>query len=395
MGDLQDHSIQVSMLEGEVSITLSKGRSVFFRSPELNNLSYSQFDFALLAAFISSITTGEKLNCDYPVTNAGLRQFENYSTALRILMPSQFERPQIACSTILNADAETNTSNKKIVTLSGGIDLTYAASSIKLKDDLYTHALLIKGFDYPLDNTTGFADLRRRVEKIANECGLELIVVETDLKKEISNYGLQHTGALACCLHLMAGAGFKGGAYAADFTVIGDVLRAPWGNSMGIASTLTTDHFPISYLGSEVGRTNKIRWLAEHKPNLFRYISLCHKDKSIGGNCGKCEKCARTRIGLMAIPDPQLRTEIELSLFGDVSNYRDFFKVNAGQLKSIARLFDLSAALPASEVRQLVNEEMEKIIMSQKRIHKSIKQKRMRTQLVRSWAGRLKKRIFK
>ena len=72
MGDLQDHSIQVSMLEGEVSITLSKGRSVFFRSPELNNLSYSQFDFALLAAFISSITTGEKLNCDYPVTNAGL-----------------------------------------------------------------------------------------------------------------------------------------------------------------------------------------------------------------------------------------------------------------------------------------------------------------------------------
>ena len=105
-------------------------------------------------------------------------------------------------------------------------------------------------------------------------------MVETDLKKEISNYGLQHTGALACCLHLMAGAGFKGGAYAADFTVIGDVLRAPWGNSMGIASTLTTDHFPISYLGSEVGRTNKIRWLAEHKPNLFRYISLCHKDKS-------------------------------------------------------------------------------------------------------------------
>ena len=90
-----------------------------------------------------------------------------------------------------------------------------------------------------------------------------------------------------------------------------------------------------------------------------------------------------------------MRTEIELSLFGDVSNYRDFFKVNAGQLKSIARLFDLSAALPASEVRQLVNEEMEKIIMSQKRIHKSIKQKRMRTQLVRSWAGRLKKRIFK
>jgi len=46
------------------------------------------------------------------------------------LMPSQFERPQIACSTILNADAETNTSNKKIVTLSGGIDSTYAASSI-------------------------------------------------------------------------------------------------------------------------------------------------------------------------------------------------------------------------------------------------------------------------
>ena len=77
MGDLQDHSIQVSMLEGEVSITLSKGRSVFFRSPELNNLSYSQFDFALLAAFISSITTGEKLNCDDECRAAAIRKLLN------------------------------------------------------------------------------------------------------------------------------------------------------------------------------------------------------------------------------------------------------------------------------------------------------------------------------
>src|SRR4029079_59108 len=106
--------------------------------------------------------------------------------------------------------------------------------------------------------------LRRRVENIANECGLELVVMETNLKDEVSSYGLQHTGALSCCLHLMSGAGFKGGGYAADFTAMEDVFRAPWGNCIGIASTLTTDNFPIDHLGNEVGRTEKIRWLAEH-----------------------------------------------------------------------------------------------------------------------------------
>lgn len=393
MGSSDDQAVRISLSDGEVSIQLSKGRSVFFRSPELHNLSYSQFDFALLAAFISSLTTGEKLHIDYPVTGTALRQFDHYSRALRMLSPGRFEIPQVICSNIICPDTGNNKSEKKIVTLSGGIDSTYAAFSTKLKDPAYTHCLLIKGFDYPLNNVAGFGELRLRVERIANEIGLQLIVVETNLRDEISHYGLQHTGALSCCLHLMAGAGFDGGGYAADFTAMGDVLRAPWGNCMGIASTLTTDDFPIGYLGSEVGRTGKIKWLSEQRPVVFRYLSVCHKDKSIGGNCGKCEKCTRTRIGLMAIQDPQVRKEAELSLFGDVSNYLDYFKVNAEQLKSMPRLLDLSATLPGSEVRNLVNDEIDKIIMKQKRLNRTRKRKRGYARFTRIVAGRLRRII--
>ena len=386
MRNLDHHTIQISLLEGEVSIQLSKNRSVFFRSNELQNLTYSQFDFALLAAFISSLTTGEKLYFDHPVTNVALRQFDNYSRALRILSPKQFEAPRIMCSNVIVPDVKNNHSNKKILTLSGGIDSTYAASSAMLEDATYTHCLLIKGFDYPLDNTTGFNELRLRVEKIADDLGLQLIVLETNLTDEFSSFGLQHTGALACCLQLMAGAGFESGAYAADFTAMGDVLRAPWGNCMGIASTLTTDRFPIRYLGSERGRTEKIRWLAERKPGLFRYISVCRKEKSIGGNCGKCEKCARTRIGLMAISDPRLRNEIEMSLFGDVSSYRDAFRLNAESLK-MARLFDLSVGLPDGEARLLATDEIDKMIANQKRIHGMLKRKRSYTRIARKLVG--------
>jgi hypothetical protein len=175
-----------------------------------------------------------------------------------------------------------------------------------------------------------------------------------------------------------------------------DVFRAPWGNCVGIASTLTTDKFPIDHLGNEVGRTEKIRWLAEHRPHLIPYISVCHRDKSIGGNCGKCEKCARTRIALAVIPDPQRRTEAELSLFGNTSeDHRDFFRLSAGEHKSTARLFDLSIALPDGEVRQRVNDAIDKVIAEQQRLQKITKPKRTRAQRVRSWAGRLKRKISK
>ncbi len=390
MENSDGYTIQISLAEGEISIQLSKNRSVFFRSTEFHKLTYSQFDFALLVAFISSLTTGEKFYFDYPVTKAGLRQFENYSRALRILSPERFHLPQVICSKVISQEAKSNSSNKHIVALSGGIDSTYATSSTMLRDASYTHCLLIKGLDYPLDNTTGFDELRLRVENIANELGLQLIVVETNLKDEISSYGMQLTGALSCCLHLMAGADFESGAYAADLTPLGDVLQAPWGNCMGIASTLTTNQFPIAYLGSECVRGDKIRWLAEQKPDLFRYISVCYKKKSIGGNCGQCEKCARTRVALMAIPDPQLRRQIEISLFGDVSDYREFFRLIAEEPKLMARLFDLSAGLPDGEARQLVNDRIDKIIMNQKRIHTAAKRNRLYKRL----AGKFR-RIFK
>ncbi len=373
MGISDGHKIQISLRDGEVSIQLSKSRSVFFRSPDLQNLTYSQFDFALLAALISSLTTGETFHLDYPVTNGALRQFENYALALRMLSPEQFEAPKVICSNVISLAPEDNTSNKRILTVSGGVDSAYAAASTMLNDATYTHSLLVKGFDYPVDNTTGFNDLRRRVENISDELGLQLIVIETNLRDEIPNYGLQHTGALACCLNLMAGAAFKSGAYAADYTAMEEALRVPWGNCRGLASTLTTDQFPISYLGSDIGRTNKIRWLAEHKPNLFRYISVCRNDLSIGGNCGKCEKCARTRLGLMAISDPDLRRELEISLFGAVSDYREFFRFHAEKRRPRAPLFDLAANLPDGEARQLLKVEIDKLLLHEKNIHKATK----------------------
>ena len=133
-----------------------------------------------------------------------------------------------------------------------------------------TDSLLIKGADYLLNETAGFEDLKNRVAGISSELGLQTTIMETNLREFMTNYKMQHAGMLASCLHCLGAIGFAHGAYAADYPRWQEIIAFPWGNLSGIADTLTTQSFPISHVGEEFGRSEKIKRIAVANPNCFR-----------------------------------------------------------------------------------------------------------------------------
>ncbi len=330
-------------------------KEIFFQSEVLRGREFRNFDFALLALLVASMSSGERFTLDYPVTRAAVDGFQRYARLLQIMLPGLFHAPQVDCSKV--HEEEPSLEDRSAICMSGGIDSVYAAL---FRQGEWTHSLLIKGADYTLSDTTGLEDLRRRLAAITSELALQPAVMETNLREFMTSYKLQHAGLLASCLHCLGAVGFAHGAYAADYSRWHELIAYPCGSLAGLADTLTTTAFPVSYVGNEFGRSEKIKRIAAAVPKLFSQISVCWSDRTRGGNCGRCAKCMRTRLNLYCIADEALRNRIELSLFGDHVDPFQYLKTYEVPDKprlvraEIGWIDDIASALPDGELKNAV-----------------------------------------
>jgi hypothetical protein len=159
--------------------------------------------------------------------------------------------------------------------------------------------VLIAGADYPSRSHPGFVELLQRVQTIATLIGIKAISTETTIRKFKLYWPISHVFVLAMVL-AYHDSRFGRGFIAADFTPSQEYGYHPWGNSRPLVDALGGTGFPIIQAGQLIGRTEKLALLARDMPDLLQEISVCYEDKSIGGNCGICGKCVRTKLNLAA-----------------------------------------------------------------------------------------------
>jgi hypothetical protein len=196
--------------------------------------------------------------------------------------------------------------------LSGGVDSTFAAlTAEKLPGSA---ALLVAGADYRKLYGSAFREVEQRVGRIARELGLGLEVVDTDIRKFRLKWRMVHTMVLAACGHLLSRQ-YGQLRIAADFHVDEEFALGPWGNHSRVAPNLSGDALTVRQQGERYKRVEKYRRIVAAAPALVPVITLCFKDRTHGGNCGRCYKCMihRTSIGIAGgdvtgvfrqLPDP-------------------------------------------------------------------------------------------
>jgi hypothetical protein len=165
--------------------------------------------------------------------------------------------------------------------------------------------ILVHGFDIGGKKAYGeeaavFDAVRRQAEEVADELGLRLATVSTNLRHLPSVAGFwrnQHHGAA------LAAVGHAATARTAHLFVAGtyDVRSlAPWGSHPLLDPNYSSQRLTVVHEDLRFTRLDKVRELASW-PLATSRLRVCSRNVAGRANCGVCEKCVRTRLEFLAV----------------------------------------------------------------------------------------------
>ncbi len=180
---------------------------------------------------------------------------------------------------------------------SGGVDSFYTYLKNKNnKDGKLTHLILVNGFDIELENKKLWQITKTRAEKIAKQEGVELIEIETNMRLLVGDIfdWTYNYGACMGAIALLLRNGIKKAYIASSFTT---EEQFPAGSMLEIDEYWGSDKLTIVHDGAEATRIEKVRKIAS-SPLVLENLRVCYHNHDNPYNCGKCDKCLRTMIGL-------------------------------------------------------------------------------------------------
>jgi hypothetical protein len=128
---------------------------------------------------------------------------------------------------------------------------------------------------------------------------MPLAVVRTNWRSEVSrSWPKEYLAGLAACLHQFRGL--------ANIGVLGagedyGHFESPVGSNNPITNHLLSGGgFEIHTEGGGFTRTQRVALINDY-PEIAAKLRVCWEGPLTGGNCGRCEKCIRTKLNFMAI----------------------------------------------------------------------------------------------
>lgn len=269
----------------------------------------------VLPAVLAGMGDGEAVEIQTPVSGALLERLPDIQRILSTWYPSlkpvrvhapvdmshMSERPAVGVATFF----------------SGGVDSF--ATVLRHQAEL-TALLLVRGSDVSLSNDSQWTVVRERCARAADELGFPLVTVATNVRGITERAGEWNTlghGAGFAAVALLFQQHYRTAYLASSFSVA-DLF--PWGSHPLLDPMFSTERTTIVHDAQELTRQDKIAFIAGHNIAM-RHLRVCIKQTG-AYNCGNCEKCLRTAVGLhfagalgrcgsfpySALPVDQLRT---------------------------------------------------------------------------------------
>lgn len=179
----------------------------------------------------------------------------------------------------------------------GGVDSSFALRQLQHK---VNELVFVEGFDVSLREPARLEQVRTCLQHIAAATGHRLITVRTNLREHRTfqklNWEITHIAALAAVAHTLAER--FGTLYVAHSDV-----PPPFGSHPDFDPLWSSDEVAIVNFGAGYSRLERVRAISQWPPLRGR-LRVCPEDRVETLNCGRCEKCLRTRLQLLAAGDP-------------------------------------------------------------------------------------------
>ena len=265
------------------------GRRIWFDSADQPLAAATEaFGAALL---VPAMHAGRPLRLAGPACDQWAANLQRLTDAFRTLWYPAAPRPLVdPAATVAPTAAST------AICFSGGVDAFHALLRSARRID--TLACMV-GYDVRLRDRRRARAVGTLVREVAVEVGCRSVIMATNLRRHplvkqapwLRAFG----GPLAAIGHLLApgtnrivlasdGLGFEHP----------EVGSRPSTDPLHGSATLTVEH-----VSGDVTRLEKLAVLAG-EPLVQRHLRVCWADKGDRLNCGRCEKCVRTMLGLDA-----------------------------------------------------------------------------------------------
>lgn len=263
------------------------------------------YDFAVIAALYVAMREGRSVHVEGPVTAALLRNVEEFQEIWALWKPKCHRVPITADQIV---PTEVSDVRRGVFAVSGGVDGTYAllkhhAGHAGIRSVRPVCTMLVHGFDIPLREQLAFDHARDRLAAMTSPLGIPLSIVETNWREMLGrDWGMDCQAALASCLLQFRGLANVGVCGAAED--YGKII-VPLGCNPVTNHLMSGGGFDIVTDGGCVTRTQRVKFLCDY-PETAAQLRVCWEGPFTGGNCGRCEKCIRTKLNFMAVRNAPL-----------------------------------------------------------------------------------------
>jgi hypothetical protein len=190
----------------------------------------------------------------------------------------------------------TPTTGRTALFFTGGLDSF--CEVVRLRghiDDL----IYVQGFDVPPGDDARARDADRAVRTAADELGMTLLTVDTDVRSFSDPYLTweEYHGAALSAVALMLGDRYTRVLIASSH---GGHDLSPWGSHPVLDPLWSTERVEIVHSGYGLTRVDKAAIVSRSEVAL-RWMRVCYLPPEGSINCGSCEKCLRTAVNLRAV----------------------------------------------------------------------------------------------
>jgi hypothetical protein len=254
------------------------------------------------------ILSAMEANCDLVihgnVSSSLLANMERWQDIVSRWWPTTYRRVDLVADR--EVDTPTGMANtataETLQAFSGGLDSVESLYGHKLRrrgrnTRNVTACLLVHGFDIDY-NDQRFGAAWDRTRRLCEPCGVELLRVRTNLKQMLPCWTACFPTGVAAMLSLFQRK-FSVGQFAASVA-----YEDPYFIATGSTSTAMTDHLLSSssfqvIQDLAITRMDKTMSLRDH-PEVWKLLRVCWEGEDPTTNCGKCEKCIRQMLCMLA-----------------------------------------------------------------------------------------------
>jgi hypothetical protein len=287
----------------------------------------SNADPFVLGILQIAMNAGEPLQVHAQVSPSLLRNMEGFQRAWAVWIPEKYSVIEIKADEEREPELPDRTA--AIMCFSGGVDSCFTAFrhakgvSTRFPQPLKT-AVLVHGFDIPLDQTEYYESAYKKVEYQLNSLNIQLYRVATNFK-DISVFWPHAFGTgVASVLSLFQKKYSRG--LIAQGVPYSSYKNLVEGSNPMTDPLLSSNSFFITPDGGGFQRAEKIKVISKW-PEGMKYLRVCWEGEEKDSNCCVCEKCIRNILTFRALGLP-----IPSAFSKDVDDDRIF---RLGPLKEI------------------------------------------------------------